>query len=157
MPYKRVWSWPLAGCFALAGASDQSAGPAFERLAAEALAGPVSAVVERVVDGDTIDVRARIWLGQTLTVRVRIEGVDTPEMRSQCAEERRLAITARDYLTRRLLDKEVTLLRVAYDKFGGRVRAELVDADGSVAQGLLNAGLARPYHGEARAPWCARG
>lgn len=158
MPFQRLWAWPLAGGFVLtAGASDHSAGPAFERLAAEALAGPVSAIVERIVDGDTVDVRARIWLGQTLTVRVRIDGVDTPEMRSSCADERRLAVTARDYLTRRLLDKEVTLLRVVYDKFGGRVRAELIDAEGSVAQALLSAGLARPYYGEARGPWCEAG
>jgi len=158
MAYKRVLAWPLAGSFALAaGASDHSTRPDFVRLAAEGLAGPVSAVVERIVDGDTIDVRAHIWLGQTLTVRVRIEGVDTPEMRSSCAEERQLAITARDYLRRRLLDKEVTLLRVVYDKFGGRVRAELVDAEGSIAQGLLSAGLARAYRGEARAPWCEAG
>jgi endonuclease YncB( thermonuclease family) len=158
MPYKGIWAWPVAsGLVLAASASNQSAGPAFERLAAEALAGPVSAIVERIVDGDTIDVRARIWLGQTLTVRVRIDGVDTPEMRSSCAEERRLAIAARDYLSRRLLDKEVTLLGVVYDKFGGRVRAELIDAEGSIAEALLKAGLARRYHGEARAPWCIAG
>ena len=92
-----------------------------------------------------------------MTVRVRIDGVDAPEMRSRCAEERWLAVTARDYLTRRLLNKDVTLLRVEYDKFGGRVRAELVDAEGSIARALLSAGLARPYHGEARGPWCEAG
>lgn len=117
----------------------------------------VSAVVDRVVDGDTIDVRARIWLGQSLTVGVRIEGVDAPEMRSECADEGRLAVAARDFLTRRLLNREITLLRVVYDKVGGRVRAEISDADGDVAQALLAAGLARPYRGERREPWCAIG
>ena len=47
---------------------------------AEEFPGPVSAVVERVVDGDTLDVRADIWLGQSLNVRVRIAGVDAPEL-----------------------------------------------------------------------------
>ena len=160
MPYQRIWAWPLAGGLLLAGGmSDQRAGSgsAPERLALEALAGPVSAVVERVVDGDTIDVRARIWLGQSLTVRVRIEGVDAPETRSECADERRLAITARDFLTRRLLNREITLLHVVYDKFGGRVRADISDSDGDIAQALLAAGLARPYHGERREHWCAAG
>jgi endonuclease YncB( thermonuclease family) len=50
-----------------------------QRLAEGALAGPVSAMVERIVDGDTIDVRAHIWLGQSLTVRVRIDGVTHPK------------------------------------------------------------------------------
>jgi len=156
MPHQRLWGWPLAGGFLLAAGMADSGSPP-ERLAAEALAGPVSAVVERVVDGDTVDVRARIWLGQSLTVRVRIEGVDAPEVRSPCEDERRLAATARDFLTRRLLNREITLIGVVYDKFGGRVRAEITDSQGDIAQALLAAGLARPYHGERREPWCATG
>lgn len=161
MSSHRVWVWPsvASGLLLAAGMSEERVdfAPAPQRLAEEALAGPVSAVVERVVDGDTIDVRARIWLGQSLTVRVRIDGVDTPEMRSECADERRLAIAARDFLARRLLNKEIVLLRVVYDKFGGRVRADINDSDGDIAKALLNAGLARPYNGERREPWCATG
>jgi endonuclease YncB( thermonuclease family) len=142
-----------------AGVSDERADfvSAPQRLAEEALAGPVSAIVERVIDGDTVDVRAHIWLGQSLTIRVRIEGVDTPETRSECADERRLAGAARDFLARRLLNKEITLLRVVYDKFGGRVRADIRDSEGDVAQALMAAGLARPYRGERRQPWCETG
>jgi endonuclease YncB( thermonuclease family) len=157
----RVWGWPsLAGGLLLAAGMSEERGdftPAPQRLAEEALAGPVSAFVERVVDGDTVDVRARIWLGQSLSIRVRIDGVDTPEMRSDCADERRLALAARDFLARRLLNREITLLRVVYDKFGGRVRADISDANGDIAKALLDAGLARPYHGERREPWCATG
>jgi endonuclease YncB( thermonuclease family) len=148
-----------SGLLLAAGVSDERADftSAPQRLAEEALAGPVSAVVERVVDGDTVDVRAHIWLGQSLTVRVRIDGVDTPEMRSDCADERRLAVAARDFLARRLLNKEITLLRVVYDKFGGRVRADIRDSEGDIAQALLAAGFARPYRGERRQSWCATG
>ena len=129
-----------------------------ERLAAEALAGPVSAVVERIVDGDTVDVRARIWLGQSLTVRVRIEGVDAPETRSRRARTSGVSRSRRAISsTRRLLNRDITLLHVVYDKFGGRVRADISDSDGDIAQALLAAGLARPYHGERREPWCAAG
>ena len=82
MPSHRVWAWPslAGGLLLVAGMSEDRADFAAppQRLAEEALAGPVRAVVERVVDGDTVDVRARIWLGQSLTVRVRIDGVDTP-------------------------------------------------------------------------------
>ena len=96
-------------------------------------------MVEHIVDGDTVDVRAHIWLGQSLTVRVRIDGVDAPETRSDCADERRLALAARDYLARRLLNREIRLIRVVYDKFGGRVRAEISDADGDIARALIAA------------------
>ena len=54
-------------------------------LAKESLAGPVPATVERVIDGDTLVVRARIWHGQEIIVRVRLANVDTPELsRSAC-------------------------------------------------------------------------
>jgi len=65
-------------------------------VAAEALAGPITATVERVIDGDTIDVRARIWLGQTVAVRVRIDKVNTPELETRCVEEDSVAVAARD-------------------------------------------------------------
>src|SRR5690348_9703714 len=95
----RAWSWPslLAGSLLFAAASDGDHGRNWEQLAMDALAGPVTAIVDRVVDGDTIQVRAQIWLGQSLTVRVRIEGVDAPELEARCPEERRMAEKARDY------------------------------------------------------------
>ena len=157
----RVWTWPgLAGALLLmAGVADEPADKASvpQRLVAESLAGPVSALVERVVDGDTIEVKARIWLGQSLTIRVRIDGVDAPELEARCSEERRMALAARDYLARRLLGAEVRLSRVVYDKYGGRVRASVTDGQGDIAQALLTEGLARPYGGERRQPWCATG
>jgi endonuclease YncB( thermonuclease family) len=159
MSAHRVWPSVASGLLLAAGLSEERAdfASAPRRLADEALVGPVQAVVERVVDGDTVDVRAHIWLGQTLTVRVRIDGVDAPETRSDCADERRRALAARDYLAKRLLDKEITLIGVVYDKFGGRVRAGIRDADGDVAGALIAEGLARPYRGERRQPWCETG
>jgi len=159
MSAHRVWPSVASGLLLAAGVSEERADFASppQRLADQALAGPVSAVVEHIVDGDTVDVRAQIWLGQNLTVRVRIDGVDAPETRSDCADERRLALAARDYLARRLLNKEIRLIRVMYDKFGGRVRAEISDADGDIARALIAEGLARPYHGERRQPWCETG
>ena len=43
------------------------------------LKGPVAANVERVIDGDTVIVKARIWLDQDLTVVVRLAGIDAPD------------------------------------------------------------------------------
>jgi len=153
----RAWSLPgiAAALLFLAAASDGGRiFPSAERLAAEALEGPVSAVVQRVVDGDTIEVRAAIWLGQSLTIRVRIDGVDAPELEARCPEERRLALAARDFLARRLEGASVKLTQVVYDKYGGRVRAGVSDTKGDIAGALLAAGLVRAYHGERRASWC---
>src|SRR5258707_523333 len=156
MTLHRVLSSPgVAAAFLLAVAATDEGAPTPQRLAAEALAGPVAATLERVIDGDTIEVKARIWLGQTLTVRVRIDGVDAPELRARCPEERAMALAARDYLMRRLTGVDITLTHVAYDKYGGRVRAKVADSRGDVAAALLSEGLARTYHGQRREPWCA--
>src|SRR5882672_9907996 len=136
MPECRVLSLPgVAGALLfLAAASDETGIlPMPLRVTAEALQGPVSAVVSRVIDGDTIEVKAAIWLGQTLTIRVRIDGVDAPELEARCAEERRLALAARDFLVRRLDGASVKLTQVTYDKYGGRVRADVADAKGDIA------------------------
>ncbi|MCH7554742.1 MAG: thermonuclease family protein [Proteobacteria bacterium] len=121
----------------------------------DSIPGPVSALVLRVIDGDTIAVRARIWIGQSVETRVRIVGVDTPELRGKCALEIELAAAAREFVVEALGDQPVTLRDVRYDKFGGRVLARVESSTGKdIARLLIAAGLGRPYDGGKRAPWC---
>jgi endonuclease YncB( thermonuclease family) len=54
---------------------------------AEVLSGPVEATVVRVVDADSLVVRARIWLDQDLETSVRLLGVDAPELHGTCEFE----------------------------------------------------------------------
>jgi endonuclease YncB( thermonuclease family) len=123
------------------------------------LAGPVDAQVLRVVDGDTLVVRAHIWLGQEVQTQVRLSGIDAPELRGGCSTERDLAQRARAHLVRQLtagdgILAQVRLYDIRVDKYGGRVLARVVTDDGDVGQGLLAAGLARIYAGRARGSWC---
>lgn len=125
--------------------------------AKDRVAGPVAAEVVRVVDGDTVDVRARPWLGMILETSVRLAGVDTPEkgMRAKCDKERLLAERASEY-TRRLLPvgTRVLLTDIEEDKYGGRVVAGISVGNEDLARGLLAAGLARPYGGGKKSSWC---
>jgi micrococcal nuclease len=116
--------------------------------------GPVRAQVVRVVDGDTFDASARIWLGQDIKIRVRIMGIDAPELRARCDAERERAEVARDFLARRIEGGEVKLTSVRYDKYGGCVDAAVADAGGDIARAMLKAHLAHPYEGGRRASWC---
>ena len=123
--------------------------------AAETLPGPVRARVLQVIDGDTIAVQARIWLGQDVDIHVRLTGIDAPELKGKCAAERRAAEQAREALAKLVLPGEVILSDIRYDKFGGRVLARVAALDGTdVANALLTMHLARPYDGKARAGWC---
>lgn len=127
--------------------------------ARDMLPGPIPAQVLRVIDGDTLEVRARIWLGQDLTTFLRLAGVDAPEARGACADERALAAQATSFV-RRALDSGdkpaiVTLYEVTHGKYAGRVVARVVVADGlDLGAALVAARLARPYDGGARVPWC---
>ena len=123
--------------------------------AEDRLAGPVEAEVTGVVDGDTLAVRAHIWLDQRVETRVRLAGVDTPELRGDCAAELAMAAQARDAVTALVAGRSVLLRNIRFGTYAGRVVAE-VEVDGQDLSALLiAAGLGRPYDGRtARAGWC---
>ncbi len=55
----------------------------FPALAGETIPGPVTGAVISVYDGDTLTVDASPWPGLTVRTSVRIDGVDTPEIRGE--------------------------------------------------------------------------
>lgn len=124
------------------------------------MAGPYRAEAIRVVDGDTFEARLRIWFNQDVTVSIRLDGVDAPEIRGRCERESRLAVEARDALAAILAAGEVFVRDLHTDKYNGRAvgRATVVDRGGAFSDdvgALLEAGgYARPYDGRARSPWC---
>jgi endonuclease YncB( thermonuclease family) len=112
----------------------------------ELLPGPIPATVVRVVDGDTVEVSARIWLDQIVTVEVRLAGVNAPETyRPPCPAHREPGLAAAAFVTGLGLG-EVQLFDVEHDKYGGRVVARVVAPDGvDVSEALLDAGHAWRY------------
>lgn len=125
--------------------------------AGEVLDGPISATVTRVIDGDTVEVDAHIWPGQTVRVAVRLKGIDAPEIRrSSCAQEKALGADARDYLVKLFhRNKDVALFDVREGKYAGRVVAKIKTPTGNEpAQALLSNGLAVSWSKRASADWC---
>ncbi len=126
-------------------------------VAGEVLPGPVPARLVRVVDGDTVIVRARIWLGQEVEISVRLDGIDAPELQSRCSRERELAKRAGDFVRARLGGGAVQLSAIQYGKYAGRVVARLATEDGEdISRALLAAGLAKSYEGVRRKSWCGQ-
>ena len=60
--------------------------------------------INRVVDGDTIDVTLDLGFSLTKKERVRIAGVDTPEKRTRNLEEKALGIDATNWLKDKIKD-----------------------------------------------------
>jgi micrococcal nuclease len=129
---------------------------AFAGMPPERLPGPIAATVIEVVDGDTVVVRARIWLDQSLEIRVRLLGIDTPERRGRCPEERAGAAAAERLVRDLTLGRKVQLRDIRHDKYGGRVLARVELTDGTdLGEILIGHRLARTYAGDARFSWCS--
>lgn len=110
--------------------------------------GGVAAAAEYyAIDGDTLNVEAT---GE----RIRVLGIDAPELHpARCAEERRLGEAAKHAL-QELVDRgPVTLERLARDRYG-RTLARVLIGGHDVAPWMVQHGLARPYRGGPRRPWC---
>ncbi len=122
--------------------------------AGDVIAGPVQAEVLRIVDGDTLAVRALIWPGQSVRIKVRLAGVDAPELfHPHCPAERARAARARAFV-RQHTGTSITLSAVHLGKYAGRVVARVRTSSGEdLSALLLQAGLARPVRGGA--PWCS--
>jgi micrococcal nuclease len=126
---------------------------AFARPRAEMIAGPVTAELIRVIDGDTLLVNAKPWPQQTMEVYVRIRGIDAPEIHAKCDNVRQAgerAFRHLQMLTGR--STELHLVNISGDKYFGRVLADVLLGDGTDAgQVLLNARLVLPYQGGKKA------
>ncbi len=127
------------------------------------MAGPYRAHALRAVDGDTFEARLRIWFNQEVTVLIRLDGVDAPELRGRCERETRLAGEARDALAAILASGDVFVRNLHADKYNGRAvaRASMTDRTGAFTDDIgalmVAGGYARAYDGRARAPWCGSG
>lgn len=112
--------------------------------------------VVRVIDGDTFEARVHLWPGLDMTTRVRLRGIDAPEMKGACADEMRMAEAATEALRSQLGGGGVAIFNIGPDKYNGRVVADVATPrTTSVSQALLASGHARPYQGGRRAGWCA--
>ena len=58
--------------------------------------------IHKVVDGDTIDADIDLGFDISLTKRIRLAGVDTPESRTTDANEKKLGLESKEWLKKRV-------------------------------------------------------
>lgn len=113
--------------------------------------------VVRTIDGDTFLARVHQRDGRDLVARVRLRGIDAPEMKASCRDELDKAEAAGDALRNLLGQGGVTITNLGQDKYG-RVLADVATKrTANVSAALLAGGYARSYNGGHRDGWCARG
>ncbi len=107
-----------------------------------------------VYDGDTFWVRWEIPGSYARTDRrVRLLGVDTPEINGRCAAEKDLAVAAREFV-REQTAAPVTMEIYGTDKYGRTLVRIITHDGGDLSDRLLAQGLGRIYTGGKRLPWC---
>ena len=103
------------------------------------------AIITGVYDGDTvtanIDLGMQVWLHD---VKLRILGIDAPEIRTKDLSEKAAAIKARDRVKDLILGKEVILETKKKGKYGRWLVSIVVDGQ-ELSQILLNEGLVSVY------------
>ena len=100
----------------------------------------------RVVDGDTIDVSIDLGFDISHKERVRLYGVDTPELRGGTDESKALAKTATAFVVDRMPIGSQQVIKTQYDRRGkyGRILADFLLEDGqSLCELLVSEGLAK--------------
>jgi len=117
--------------------------------------GRYSVDVLRTIDGDTFEARVHVWPGHDLTTRVRLRGVDAPELKARCESERVKAEAALVALRAMLADRDVSIWNVGPDKYAGRIVAEAgTRRTPDISNALIAKGVARAYSGGHRDGWC---
>tara|TARA_S200000501_G_scaffold178929_1_gene168521 strand:+ start:1301 stop:1648 length:348 start_codon:yes stop_codon:yes gene_type:complete len=104
--------------------------------------------IHSVYDGDTCTVD--IDLGLNIIIRkekIRLFGIDTPELRGVSDEEKEKGRQARDWLWEHLDSAEEVLIRTHKDKSGkyGRLLGELIADGKNLNTALVDQGMAKEY------------
>lgn len=102
-----------------------------------------------VIDGDTVVVNDE---------RIRVKGIDAPEIKGKCRNEKFLAAQATEMLSSLLDGRTVTIDRDGGDRYG-RTLANVSTEEGDVGERILSAGLARRWTkkwNHRAEPWCLK-
>ena len=112
------------------------------------------AKVDRVVDGDTIDVTLDLGFDISYRGRVRFHGINAPESRTRDAVEKEAGLAAKRYVEdwTSALDSKV-IIQTSLDDRGkfGRILGRILNEDGECLNDeMVSLGHAVPYHGGKR-------
>ena len=106
-------------------------------------------------DGDTCYVVAKTLPDTLRNMSIRILGIDTPEIRADCTEEKDLALQGRAFANDMFRNADnIEFRNLKWDKYGGRILADVYIDGMSYKQEIIEAGLAREYYGGKKIGWC---
>ena len=108
--------------------------------------------ITKVVDGDTIDANIDLGFDISLTKRIRLAGIDTPESRTTNLKEKALGLESKEWLKKTLEDAKDILIKTekpdSTEKYG-RIIGHLFinDQETSLNNQMIDEGYALAYEG----------
>jgi len=108
--------------------------------------------VLKVVDGDTIDADIDLGFDISLTKRIRLAGIDTPESRTTDAYEKKLGLEVKDWLKERLNFAKDILIKTelpdSTEKYGRIIGHLFINGEEtSINNQMISEGYAWEYDG----------
>jgi micrococcal nuclease len=106
----------------------------------------------KVVDGDTIDADIDLGFDISLTKRIRLAGVDTPESRTADTNEKKYGLESKEWLKHKVENAKNILIKTelpdSTEKYG-RIIGHLFinDQANSLNEQMIDAGMAWSYDG----------
>ena len=107
--------------------------------------------VIKVYDGDTITIASKMPYENSLLFRfnVRLNGIDTPEIKSKNENEKILAKKARNSLSQLIMNKHVTLQNVKNEKYG-RILADVYLGELHLNKWMIDQSFGVAYDGKTK-------
>lgn len=104
--------------------------------------------IVKIVDGDTVDIVLDLGFEVYRKERIRINRIDTPESNTKNELEKKLAIEAKDYVSKWMLNQKQVKIKTLKDDKYGRLLGEFY-GDGGVCLSdlLIEKGYAWAYDG----------
>lgn len=109
------------------------------------LEGERNARISKVYDGDTVHAIFKVG-NSYCKFKVRLSGIDTPEIKTKDADEKKRALEARDWLHTKVFGKIVTLKCKEFDKYG-RLLADIICDGTCLNQKMIDLNLGYAYDG----------
>ena len=108
--------------------------------------------ITKVVDGDTIDANIDLGFDISLTKRIRLAGIDSPESRTTNLKEKALGLESKEWLKKTLEDAKDILIKTekpdSTEKYGRIIGHLFVnDQETSLNNQMIAEGYALEYEG----------
>jgi micrococcal nuclease len=108
--------------------------------------------ITKVVDGDTIDANIDLGFDISLTKRIRLAGIDSPESRTTNLKEKALGLESKEWLKKTLEDAKDILIKTekpdSTEKYGRIIGHLFINGqETSLNNQMIDEGYALPYDG----------